>query len=106
MRFETLSDFSAIGKNEWNQLLIDSEVVSPFMCYGYQHTWWLHKGGGEWHEAELKIVVGYENDQLIGIAPLFQLNRNNKDEIHFVGSVEISDYLDFIVSADWSEKFI
>lgn len=106
MKIQQLNNFETIGESKWNDLLITSGITLPFMRYGYQHAWWSHLGGGEWKNAELKIFTADEDGQFIGIAPLFIGEKDNIKEIHFVGSLEISDYLDFIVSPAQSETFI
>jgi CelD/BcsL family acetyltransferase involved in cellulose biosynthesis len=106
MEFNVLTQFDALMEQEWNLLLAQSAVDTPFLRYGYQHTWWQHKGGGEWPQAELRIITAREDGHLVGIAPLFIGERNGEREFHFIGSVEISDYLDFIVQPQNSETFI
>ena len=106
MEFDILTQFDTLSEQEWNLLLAQSAVDTPFLRYGYQRTWWQHKGGGEWPQAELRIITAREDGRLIGIASLFNGERNGNKEIHFIGSVEISDYLDFIVKRQSSEMFI
>jgi len=106
MKFDILTQFDALTEQEWNLLLTQSAVNAPFLRYGYQHTWWQHKGGGEWQQAELRIITARKGGELVGIAPLFVGEKNGKKEIHFVGSIEISDYLDFIVQPENSKEFI
>jgi len=106
MEFNILTQFDTLMEQEWNLLLAQSAVDTPFLRYGYQHTWWQHKGGGEWPQADLRIITARDDGHLVGIAPLFIGERNGEKEVHFVGSVEISDYLDFIVQPQNSETFI
>ncbi len=106
MKFDILTQFDALTEQEWDLLLAQSPVDTPFLKYGYQRAWWQHKGGGEWPQAELRIITAREDERLIGIAPLFIGERNEGKEIHFVGSVEISDYLDFIAQPQNYEAFI
>ena len=106
MKFNVLTQFDALAEQEWNLLLAQNAVDAPFLRYGYQRTWWQHKGGGEWPQAELRIITARENRRLVGIAPLFIGERSGEKEIHFIGSIEISDYLDFIVQPQYSEPFI
>jgi len=106
MKFDILTQFDTLTEQEWDLLLAQSAVNTPFLRYGYQHTWWQHQGGGEWQQTELRIITARENEQLIGIAPLFIGEKNGQKEIHFIGSVEISDYLDFIVQPQNSKAFI
>ena len=98
--FETL-------QNEWNALLEKSVSRVPFLRAEYQRAWWAHRGGGEWPAAELVVVAARaEGGELAGLAPLFfASNRDGRPAVMLVGSVEISDYLDFVVSRVLAESF-
>jgi CelD/BcsL family acetyltransferase involved in cellulose biosynthesis len=106
MEYTLLNDFSQIDANEWNALLKDSIQNTPFLRYEYQKTWWEHKGGGEWKDAKLILVTAREDNQLIGVAPLFIANYENEPAILLNGSIEISDYLDVIVKKIDHSRFI
>src|SRR5690606_2143942 len=106
MNYTLLNDFSQIDSHEWNTLLKESIQDTPFLRYEYQNTWWEHKGGGEWQDAKLILVTARENNQLIGIAPLFIANYENEPALLLIGSIEISDYLDVIVKKDNHARFI
>ncbi|MBX3036003.1 MAG: GNAT family N-acetyltransferase [Anaerolineales bacterium] len=106
MNYTLLNDFSQIDSNEWNALLKNSIQDTPFLRYEYQNAWWQHKGGGEWQDAKLLLVTARENNQLIGIAPLFIATYENEPALLLNGSIEISDYLDVIVKKDDHAKFI
>ena len=93
-------------KIEWNTLLEESISHVPFLRYEYLHTWWQTRGGGEWLEAELAIITAEEEGRLIGIAPLFMANHAGKLELLFLGSIEISDYLDLIVREGDLNRFV
>lgn len=83
--------------SEWNALLAESVTHVPFLRHEYLHTWWETRGGGEWPEAELAVVVARQDGQLVGIAPLFSThNRDGILSLLLLGSIEISDYLDLI----------
>lgn len=93
-----VSDFNALS-DVWNDLLNRSITDVPFLRYEYQSIWWKTLGGGEWKTGELWIGVGRNNGGgLTGLAPLF-LSRTieGKSALMFLGSYEISDYLDLIV---------
>ncbi len=106
MDYQLLNDFSQIQADEWNALLKVSISDTPFSRYEYQRLWWEHRGGGEWKEARLVLVTGRENEKLIGIAPLFLAEYENKPTLLLNGSIEISDYLDLIVKADDHIRFL
>jgi CelD/BcsL family acetyltransferase involved in cellulose biosynthesis len=106
MKLEILSQFEEIEARVWDDVLAQNAVNVPFLSYEYQHTWWEHKGGDEWPQAELRIITAKQDGKLVGIAPLFLGTKNSKTEIHFIGSIEISDYLDFIVLPQFAQEFI
>jgi len=97
MEFKLHNDFSEIDPETWNTLVEQSIADTPFSRYEYLSEWWKTLGGGEWANAKLVLVSASENDQLIGIAPLFIDEYDGHQALLFVGSIEISDYLDLIV---------
>jgi len=97
MNFKLHRDFSEIDPATWNALVEQSIADTPFSRYEYLAEWWQTRGGGEWQNPELVLVSASENDQLIGIAPLFLAEYDGRKALLLVGSIEISDYLDLIV---------
>lgn len=87
VRYHVLHNFdsAAISPLQWNTL-VEQCNGSVFMTWHYQKVWWEVFGRGK-----LLIVVSYENEQPIAIAPLF----TDEGMIYFVGSGG-SDYLHFI----------
>ncbi len=92
----TFDDFKSLGP-QWNTLLAESITNVPFLRHEYLRAWWASLGGGEWEDAELAIITAERDGELLGIAPLFQTTYENKQTLLFLGSIEISDFLDFIV---------
>jgi CelD/BcsL family acetyltransferase involved in cellulose biosynthesis len=95
----TLNELQALAP-EWNDLLACCGASHvPFLRNEYLCAWWSSLGGGEWEQGELHVVIArQENGQLAGIAPLFSTrNREAEPALMLLGSIEISDYLDFIV---------
>ena len=97
MNFKLHADFSEIDSNTWNALVEQSIADTPFSRYEYLSEWWKTLGGGEWKNADLVLISATENDQLVGIAPLFIAEYEGQQTLLLVGSIEISDYLDLIV---------
>src|SRR5690349_9502990 len=97
MDFSVHKDFSELSPESWNALVEQSITDTPFSRYEYLSEWWQTLGGGEWKDAELVLVSAVENDQLVGIAPLFITDYEGQRALMLVGSIEISDYLDWIV---------
>lgn len=98
----TEADWQALA-TAWNQLLDQSATDVPFLRHEYLSAWWQHKGGGEWPaDSQLHICLGRdENDTLRGIAPLFCTRlADGRYMILLLGSIEISDFLDFIAAEE------
>lgn len=106
MKFTLHKDFSEIDPAAWNALVEQSVADTPFSRYEYLSTWWATLGGGEWKSAELVLISAIENDQLIGIAPLFIADHEGQRALMLIGSIEISDYLDLIVRESDLPRFL
>ncbi|MEW6085877.1 MAG: GNAT family N-acetyltransferase [Chloroflexota bacterium] len=106
MIFTLHKDFSEIDPASWNALVEQSVADTPFSRYEYLSRWWKSLGGGEWKQAELILVSAAENNQLVGIAPLFIADYDGQRALMLVGSIEISDYLDLIVREPDLPRFL
>ena len=111
MDFKLHSSFSEIDPSTWNSLVEQSIADTPFSRYEYLAEWWQTLGGGEWGKGgvtppRLVLVSAAENDQLVGIAPLFRADYDGRDAFLLIGSIEISDYLDLIVRAQDLSRFL
>jgi CelD/BcsL family acetyltransferase involved in cellulose biosynthesis len=109
MQFEIHRDAAVFEQltAEWNALLDRAVTRVPFLRAEYQQAWWAERGGGEWPAAELLVVTARgEDGALVGIAPLFEAkNREGRPALLLIGSIEISDYLDFVVAREQVEAF-
>lgn len=105
MKFTLYREFPESLKDEWNSLLAESISHVPFLRYEYLHTWWQTRGGGEWPQAELAIITAEGENGLAGVAPLFLAPREGRQALLFLGSIEISDYLDLIVRQEDLAEF-
>src|ERR671924_315658 len=106
MNYILHKDFSEITPESWNTLVEQSTTNTPFSRHEYLRQWWKTLGGGEWKSAELVLISASENDQLIGIAPLFIADYDGQRALMLVGSIEISDYLDLIVREGDLTRFL
>jgi CelD/BcsL family acetyltransferase involved in cellulose biosynthesis len=106
MIFKLHKDFSEIDLATWNALVEESIANTPFSRYEYLSEWWKTGGGGEWKNPLLVLVSATENDQLVGIAPLFIDEYDGRHSLLLVGSIDISDYLDLIVREDDLPRFL
>lgn len=106
MNFSLYKDFSEISAESWNALVEQSIADTPFSRHEYLSEWWKTLGGGEWKTAELVLVSASEDDQLVGVAPLFVTEYDGQRALMLVGSIEISDYLDLIVRTDDLPRFL
>jgi len=105
--YQDLHEMSDMAE-AWNALVAESASHVPFLRYEYLTTWWEFKGGGEWETGELYVIAAQtEAGELVGIAPLFfTQNLDGKNALMFLGSFEISDYLDVIVRPEDISRFI
>lgn len=95
----TVPEWESLSE-EWNQLFSKSIMQVPFLSFAYQRAWWQTLGGGEWQPEKscLQIFTARESGSLVGIAPLFLSSRNGfEPALRFIGSIDVSDYLDFLV---------
>ncbi|MCK6540227.1 MAG: GNAT family N-acetyltransferase [Anaerolineales bacterium] len=106
MNFKLHKSFSEIDQTAWNALVEQSIADTPFSRYEYLVEWWRTLGGGEWKDAELLLVSASEQDQLVGIAPLFIADYDGARALLLIGSIEISDYLDLIVRETDLPRFL
>jgi CelD/BcsL family acetyltransferase involved in cellulose biosynthesis len=106
MNFTLNKDFSDLHASAWNALLSQSISDVPFLRHEYLSAWWDTRGGGEWPKAELVLVSATENGELVGIAPLFLADHEGACTLFFLGSIEISDYLDLIVHEEALPRFL
>lgn len=93
---------------EWNTLLTESIVHVPFLRHEYLQVWWQTRGGGEWpNDAQLALVTAREDTRLVGIAPLFFVpDWQGQPRLMFLGSIEVSDYLDVITTQETLTPFL
>jgi len=101
----TTEDFENLSAS-WNDLLNQSINNLPFLRHEYLYAWWDSLGGGEWDTGELAIVTAERDDELVGIAPLFLSTYKNAPTLLFLGSIEISDFLDVIAREEDLSDFI
>jgi CelD/BcsL family acetyltransferase involved in cellulose biosynthesis len=108
MNFKLHKDFLEINSTAWNALVEQSIADTLFSRCEYLSEWWKTRGGGEWlrQNAQLVLVSATENEQLIGIAPLFITEYDGRQALMLIGSIEISDYLDLIVREQDLSRFL
>ncbi len=106
MSFELIQNQDRLAElaDEWNALLSRSAIRVPFLRHEYLLAWWTQRGGGEWPlDSELFTLLWRADDgSLRGIAPLFR----HQGTLMLLGSLEISDYLDFITAPDDLPEFL
>ncbi len=105
MEIKVMHAFPDELQAEWDTLLKSSPTNVPFLRFGYQKLWWQTCGGGEWEWGEPYLLLGYEKEKLVGIAPLFRVPFHGEHILTFIGAKNISDYLDFIVAKQNAKSF-
>lgn len=105
MNIELINDperFQSMER-EWNDLLSRSASDVPFLRHEYLTSWWETRGGGEWSGGELAILTGRGSRGDLQAAAPFFLHHGS---LLLLGSVEISDFLDFLAPSDQLEPFL
>lgn len=88
-------------ESAWAELLQRSRSDVLFLTWEWLYTWWEVFGG----ERKLVLVVVYQGDRLVGIAPFMERERQWQRLVpyramEFIGSGSVgSDYLDVIVDS-------
>jgi CelD/BcsL family acetyltransferase involved in cellulose biosynthesis len=103
--FEDYTDTSSFDRvrEEWDELLKRSESYSFFQTPRWNALWWDHFGG----DLELLLLLLRDRTgSLKGVAP-FYLDRVEGGRIvaAFIGGLECSDYLDFIIERGSEKAF-
>jgi CelD/BcsL family acetyltransferase involved in cellulose biosynthesis len=84
---KSIGDFSLL-RDSWHRLHQISSDRSVFTTYDWQVAWWKTFG----HGAKPILLAIYDNNTLIGLAPLADYNGC----LSFIGGKAVSDYLGFI----------
>jgi CelD/BcsL family acetyltransferase involved in cellulose biosynthesis len=87
-------------EQEWKTLLPRSGADTIFMTWDWQKTWWEWFGQG----LRLCVVTIRDGKELVGLVPLYaEANATDQRTFRLAGGVELSDYLDLVVTADSRE---
>lgn len=86
-------------RQDWLTLWRTASTRVPFLHPDYLRAWWEHRGGGEWPQAELCVLLAHDvTGAPVGLAPLFAApNASGQPCLWLLGGIEISDYLDCLV---------
>jgi len=91
MAYATTVESFASLRAAWHDLLDRAPLNTVFFTPEWLETWWRFFGHGH----ELRVFGLYQDQELLGIAPLMQ----EGDELRLIGSQDVCDYLDFIPQA-------
>ena len=83
--------------SSWNESHHCLKWNSPFVLPAWLKVWWQEFGAG----AELYLSALRERETVVGIAPLLV----NEETASFIGSVDVCDYLDFVITPGREEDF-
>ena len=81
---------------EWKDLLGRAQSDCIFYTWEWHSTWW-----AAYQPGELLILTCRERGRLVGIAPLFLTESERGTTAQIIGCVDVTDYLDFIIDADY-----
>ncbi len=83
--------------SSWNELRHCLKWNSLFVLPAWLKVWWQEFGAG----ADLYLSALRERETVVGIAPLLV----NEETASFIGSADICDYLDFIITPGREQDF-
>lgn len=104
-RIEDREAFVAL-REEWNELLSDSDAATIFLTWEWLHTWWLHLAS----DLKPEIFLVRKGGRLIGAAPLALRPRRYKrlmpfPALEFLGMGSVgSDYLSVVVRKGFEDE--
>jgi CelD/BcsL family acetyltransferase involved in cellulose biosynthesis len=94
-------------RREWNDLLAGSIDDVPFLRHEFLAAWWRTLGGGEWPGGDLLVTLARdEAGRLVGAAPLFRPGTAEPTTLRWVGSHEVTDYLDLLAAPENLPAFV
>lgn len=95
------------ARHDWLTLWRAASTRVPFLHPDYLRAWWEHRGGNEWPQAELCVLVARDAAGApLGLAPLFAApNPSGQPCLWLLGGIEISDYLDCLILPGHAEAF-
>jgi CelD/BcsL family acetyltransferase involved in cellulose biosynthesis len=90
-------------KDEWDRLLKRTYSHSLFQTPIWNSIWWSHFSNG----LEIFIIVMRDQEGFLrGIAPLYLQKKDGVKRVaQFIGGLELSDYLDFVVEVGKERHF-
>lgn len=94
-----LRDLEAL-REDWQQLLDDTEATTPFQLPDWQLTWWHHFGSGQ-----LRVFAFRERGRLIGVVPCFLHQWSGRNQLTLIGS-GISDYLEPAIAPQYATQIV
>ncbi|MEO1287541.1 MAG: hypothetical protein AAFV93_07220 [Chloroflexota bacterium] len=90
--FDSVDIFDTL-RDEWNDLLKRSITDTPFSTHEWHNNWW-----NAYHPGELWVLTIRDDENvLMGLAPLFIVENDGKREVHIVGCVDVTDYIDLLI---------
>ena len=97
-KIDNFSDLLPL-KDQWNQVLQNSDSDNPFLTFEWLSSWWNNFGDN----GKLFVLLVKEEDRVIAIAPLMIVKMGVFKVLQFIGTGR-SDYLDFIVAEKRQES--
>ncbi|MFL6416908.1 MAG: GNAT family N-acetyltransferase [Bryobacteraceae bacterium] len=89
-RLELVTDIARLRELEpaWTAKISQWEASTPFHLPQWLLTWWDYFGSGE-----LQVLVGWNDDSLVGLVPCFRHTWQGARQLTLIGS-GVTDYLD------------
>jgi CelD/BcsL family acetyltransferase involved in cellulose biosynthesis len=87
-------------RDEWEGFLRNHHNHTLFQTWLWHSMWWKYFS----KDQKLHILTLRQGDSLKGIAPLC-LQKSHTKVLQFIGGMDLTDYMDFIVAQGWEQDF-
>ncbi len=81
---------AAIKAEEWDRLLPQIYLNTPFATWDWHDLWWKHFG----HEGKSSLLIVREQGRIVAVVPLYLETRSGY--LKFIGGEDLSDFLDIL----------
>jgi len=103
VQLHTSADVFDDLQGEWGRLIAVQQdrgrSDNIFLTREFMEVWWRHLQRGQ-----LRLLTIRDDDNVLrGIAPFFTETANGRLEVHFIGCIDVVDYLDLIIEPGHEE---
>ena len=101
LSLEAFSDARASVElhDDWQLLQGRATEDNIFLTWEWQHAWWAELG----QNLSLDLCAFYDRGRLVAVTPAYRKEEQSRTLLRFGGGLEVTDYLGFLVEAEYRE---